>query len=134
MSKKHFSVAIPHLIRILVFPIDQNQKTTLDGKVLQHLRSVYPESIMENSNKIRIPLNIGECSIKVTKKMDCQIFTVIVGSQNSGYVSKNWERDLVDYFQQTNHILRILPKNPISEFTVFIGVTDSQDDAISPLQ
>ncbi len=135
MKDNSLQVATPRWVHISVFAINQKDEAESSQKVLQCIRDKFSsKSIIADSNGAEFSIDGKECSVRLLEQSDCHIFTVTIDSSNADYVSKNWENDVSSYLRYANLILQMLPKNPISEFTIFIGLTDSQIDALSLLQ
>jgi hypothetical protein len=128
-------VATPRWVDISVFAINQRDEAESSQKVLQCIRDKFSsKSIIADSNGAEFSIDGKECSVRLLEQSDCHTFTVTIDSSNADYVSKNWENDLSNYLRYVDPILQMLPKKPISEFTIFIGLTESQIDALSLLQ
>lgn len=135
MKDNSLHIATPRWVHISVFVINQRDEAESSQKVLQCIRDKFSsKSIIADANGAEFSIDGKKCSVRLLEQSECHIFTVTIDSSNADYVSKNWENDLSNYLQYADPILQMLPKNPISEFTIFIGLTDSQIDALSLLQ
>jgi len=118
----------PSLTNIRIYELEDRE--VLD-RALESIRRDYAANLFEEDRNIfKINLKDAICNIELTVRKDCTAISTSIRHPCGEHASKEWQKDLERYRNQLQTILSPLPKNPISSFSVLIGKTSSEREAL----